>query len=102
MTRGEVWWHEPEDEKPRPYLVLVRDEAIESLTKLVAVPTTRTVRRLPSEVALDHDDGMPSPCVLSTDNITVVQKALLTRRITKLGADRMHEVCRALAYATGC
>jgi mRNA-degrading endonuclease toxin of MazEF toxin-antitoxin module len=45
---------------------------------------------------------MPGDCVVSTDNITVVRKALLTRHITTLGPERMSEVCRALAYATSC
>jgi len=102
MTRGEVWWHEPEDDKPRPYLLLVRDEAIDSLNKLVAVPATTSIRQMPTEVPLDHEDGMPEPCVLSTDNITIVRKVLLTRQITKLGPDKMHQVCRALALATSC
>jgi mRNA-degrading endonuclease toxin of MazEF toxin-antitoxin module len=33
---------------------------------------------------------------VSTDNITVVRKALLTRHITTLGPERVSEVCRAL------
>ena len=100
--RGEIWWHEPPDEKPRPYLVLTRDEAIDRMAKLIAVPATRTVRNLRSEVALDHEDGMPEACVLSADNITVVRKALLTRRVTKLNPHRMSQVCEALHKATGC
>ena len=81
MRRGEVWWYEPPDESPRPYLILVRDEAIEVLNKLVAVPSTRTIRGIPTEVELGPEDGMPGQCALSIDNITVVRKALLTQRI---------------------
>lgn len=101
-ARGEIWWHEPPDQKPRPYLILTRNEAIDRLTKLIAVPSTRTIRDLQSEVALDREDGMPDVCVLSTDNITVVRKALLTRRITKLSSEKMTEVCTALDEATDC
>jgi mRNA interferase MazF len=101
-ARGEIWWHEPPDEKPRPYLILTRNEAIDRLTKLVAVPSTRTIRHLQSEVPLDREDGMPGSCVLSTDNITVVRKALLTRRITALSPEKMTEVCRALNAAVSC
>ena len=101
-TRGEVWWHEPPDEVPRPFVILTRNEAIAGLEKLVAVPTTQTIRGIPSEVELGSDDGMLGDCVVSTDNITVVRKALLTRHITTLSPQQMNEVCRALAYATSC
>lgn len=101
-TRGEVWWHEPPDDEPRPFLILTRNEAIAGLEKLVAVPTTQTIRGIPSEVELGGEDGMPGDCVVSNDNITVVRKVLLTRQITTLSPQRMDEVCRALAYATGC
>ncbi len=83
-------------------MILTRNEAIAGLEKLVAIPTTRTIRGIASEVELGHEDGMPGDCVVSTDNITVVRKMLLTRHITTLNIQRMDEVCRALAYATSC
>jgi mRNA interferase MazF len=102
MRRGEVWWYERPDRKPRPALVLARDEATAKLHKIIAVPATGTARELETEVPLDRDDGMPRECVLSLDNTFSVRKALLTARITKLGPERMDEVCRALARATSC
>jgi mRNA interferase MazF len=68
----------------------------------VVVPATRIIRGIRSEVALGSDDGMPSDCVLAFDDIGVVRKAYLTERITRLGVDRMAEVCAALRFATGC
>lgn len=47
-------------------------------------------------------DGMPSACVLSLDNTTLIRKAFCTRRITRLSAIKMREVCAALDLATGC
>jgi mRNA interferase MazF len=102
MRRGEVWWHEPPDDKRRPVLILTRAEAIDSLNKLVAAPATGTVRDLASEVPVGPADGMPRESVISLDNTTLVRKALLTERITTLGSERMNEVCAALAYATSC
>ncbi len=72
------------------------------LTQLLAAPVTRTIKRIPPEVRLDRDDGMPSECVLTLDNVRVVRPSLLTDRITTLSAARMREVCDALAFATGC
>ncbi len=102
MSRGEVWWHADPDEGSRPFLVLTRDEAVEVLTKVLAVPATRTGRGIPTEVALDEADGMPRPCVLSLDNVTVIRKAMCTERITRLRPERMLEVCQALRHATAC
>ncbi len=101
-ARGEVWWYERPEQKPRPVLVITRDEAIEKLHEVLVVPATSTVRGLASEVAVDRDDGMPAACALSLDNIFTARRALLTERITKLGPARMDEVCRALSSATSC
>ena len=46
----------------RPFLILARDEAIPVLNQVLAVPATRTIRRIPTEVELDSSDGMPAPC----------------------------------------
>ncbi len=72
------------------------------LSVVIAVPATRTIRGLPTEVVLDKADGMPSECVLSLDNIKGISKEFFRERITRLSAERMSEVCRALTVATGC
>ena len=72
------------------------------LNAYLAVPATRTVRGIPTEVRLGAEDGMPADCVLSLDNVAVVPRAYFVERITKLGPDRLTEVCRALAIAAGC
>jgi mRNA interferase MazF len=102
VNRGEVWWAESPSEKRRPYLVLTREAAIPVLGAVLAVPATRTVRGIPTEVVLDADDGMPQRCALSLDNIVTMPKSLLVARICRLGAGRLHEVCVALRAATGC
>jgi mRNA interferase MazF len=86
----------------RPYLVLTRQAAIEHLHVVIAVPATRTVRHIPTEVALDVDDGVPQPCALSLDNLTAMPKAFLVERVCRLDISKMAEVCRALRVATGC
>jgi len=45
---------------------------------------------------------MPAKCALALDNVTPIRVAFCTDRITRLGADRMREVCDALAVATAC
>ena len=102
MQRGDIWWHEAPGENARPYLVLTRNEGIAVLNQLLAVPATRTIRSIPTEVRLGPNDGMPAECVLTLDNMRVVRKSMLTERITTLGVSRMDEVGAALAFATGC
>lgn len=45
---------------------------------------------------------MPSECVLTLDNLTLIPKGFFVERICRLSAQRMTEVCKALAVATGC
>ena len=72
------------------------------LNALLAVPATRTIREIPTEVVLDAAEGMPVECSLSLDNLTLVPKELFHSRITRLSVERMSEVCRALGLASGC
>ena len=102
MRRGEVWWVDDPDAGRRPQLVLARDAAVPVLNALIAVPATRTMRGLPTEVELGPADGMPDACVLSLDNATLMPKAYFRERICTLGPEPMARVCRALGVATGC
>ena len=102
MNRGEVWWVERPEVGRRPHLILTRDAAVPVLGALLAVPATRTVRGIASEVELGPEDGMPDQCALTLDNIRAVGKGFFVERICTLGPERMESVCRALAHATGC
>lgn len=102
MHRGEVWWLEHPEGGRRPACVLTRQAAIEVLNAVLVVPATRSVRNIPTEVALGPEDGMPAECALTFDNAGVVPKALLTERITRLGPAKLAELCAALKIAAGC
>jgi mRNA interferase MazF len=102
VSRGEVVWLEVPDAGRRPVCVLTRQAALPVRRNAVVAPVTRTVRGIPTEVALDAEDGMPEACAISLDNVTTVPIAQLTERITTLSGARMHAVCAALARATGC
>jgi len=102
VARGEVWWDEDPRDARRPFLILTRDEAIPVLNQVLAVPATRTVRGIPTEVELDRADGMPTSCALAADNMTLIRVSLCTERITRLPPERMQAVCEALEIATAC
>ena len=102
MSRGAIFWLDLEVERRRPVCVLTRDEAIPGLRNVVVALVTARIRGLVSEVRLGPGDGMPRECVISLDNMRTVAKAQLTEPITRLGAERIDELCRAPAAANGC
>lgn len=102
VGRGEVWWYEHPRAGRRPFLILTRDEALPVMHQVLAVPATTTVRGIPTEVELGREDGMPSSCCLSLDNVSPIRPALCTELITRLSAQRMAQVCAALSVATAC
>jgi len=97
-----VWWLDHPEGGRRPACILTRQAAIPVLNAVLVVPATRTVRGIPTEVAVGPDDGMPTECVLAFDNVGVVPKALLSERITRLGPAKLAELCDALDVTTGC
>jgi mRNA interferase MazF len=102
VNRGAIFWLDLEVEGRRPVCILTRDTAIPRLRNVVVALVTTRVRGLVSEVRLGPEDGMPRDCVISLDNVRTVPKAQLTEEITRLGAERIDELCRALASASGC
>jgi mRNA interferase MazF len=83
-------------------LILSRSEAIPVLNEVTTAVVTRTIRGIPTEVRLGPADGMPEECVVNLDNLRHIPRAFLANPIATLSGPRMHEVCRALAIATGC
>ena len=103
LSRGDVCLcrFAPPD-KQRPVLVLTRDSAIGHLSTVTVAPITSTIRRVPSEVALDIQDGMKGPCAINLHNAVTISQQRLGRRLAHLSSDRMHEVCSALRFSLGC
>jgi mRNA interferase MazF len=100
--RGEVWWAEVPEAGRRPVLVLTRDAAIGKLNKLLVAPITRKMRGIPTEVELDESDGMPKPCAVSLDNVSIIDTWALTHRICALDVIKLEEVCASLRIAVDC
>jgi mRNA interferase MazF len=100
MKRGEVWWARlPKPAGRRPVLLLSRDSAYGVRTAITVAPLTRTVRRIPVEVPLGPQEGLPARCVANLDDIATVPKALLESRITDLPREKMAAVAEAIRFA---
>jgi len=83
-------------------LVLTRESAIGYLSTVTVAPITSAVRGVPSEVVLDEEDGMKSRCAVNLHNAVTVSQRRMGRRVSRLSASRMDEVCSALRFALGC
>jgi mRNA interferase MazF len=99
--QGEIWWAEAED-KRRPVLIVTRSEAVPVLTWLVVAPITRTVRRIPTEIALGERHGLDVDCAATFDNLQPIRRSFLTDRVGTLGVEDGAEICRALAALADC
>lgn len=102
ISQGDIWLGALPDEKPRPYLVVTRQRAIDGLEAVVVAPVTTTRRGLPSEVDLGAADGLRRECVASFDNLGTVRKAYLTHQLGHVAHGRWHEVCAAVRAAIDC
>lgn len=83
-------------------LVLTRPSALGYLSRITVAPVTSTIRDVPSEVVLGPEDGMKLPCAVNLHNVVTVSRDAVGRRVARLDALRMRQICSALAFALGC
>lgn len=103
IARGDIRQYQFDaPDKKRPVLVLTRDSAISYLSNVTVAPITSAIRGVPSEVVLNEDDGMKSPCAVNLHNAVTVSQDRLGRRIAHLSASRMGQICAALRFSLGC
>lgn len=103
ITRGEIRLYRfARADKRRPVVVLTRDSAVSYLSTVTVAPITSTIRGVPSEVVLNEDDGMKTPCAVNLHNAVTVSQNRLGKRVTQLSSLRMNEICAALRFSLGC
>jgi mRNA interferase MazF len=100
MRRGEIWWAELDPPAGRRPVVLVSRDAAYMIRLSVTVAEISTViRSIPSEVALGKRDGMPRPCVINTDNLVTISKAVLASHIASLSTPKLEQLDLALRFS---
>jgi mRNA interferase MazF len=98
--RGDVWLAQLD--KIRPLVVLTRDPMGALLHAVIGAPVTSAVRGLSTEVPLGPDDGVRIMSVANLDNLQLVPRSRLVRRVGRARAETMRSICDALEIAIGC
>lgn len=100
--RGELWFADVPGDKRRPVLVLTRDPMGQLLHSVICAPITSRARGLATEVSLGQEAGLVEVSVANFDNVLLLERSRLLRRLGRASAASMADACRALAIATGC
>lgn len=98
--RGEVWLARLD--KIRPVVVLTRDPLGRVLHTVIVAPVTSTIRGLSTEVRMGLDDGLRAECVANLDNVQLVGRTRLLRRVGQARRSSLSAICDALSVAVGC
>ena len=98
--RGEIWLAELD--KRRPVVVLTRDPLGRVLKSVIAGPVTSTVRGLSTEVELSEADGVRRACVVNLDNLQLVPRSRLVRRVGRATPHTLRAICAAATAAIDC
>ena len=103
VARGDVRLYQfaPPDKK-RPVVILSRDSAVPYLSTVTVAPITSTIRGVPSEVLLNEEDGMKTPCAVNLHNIVTISQRRLGKRVVQLSSLRMDQICAAVRFSLGC
>ena len=103
VNRGEIWrLHLPHPDKRRPVVVISRSSLIPLLHTVTVAAVRSTLRGSPTEVPVGEDEGLQQASCVNLCHIFTVHRRQLTGFVGSLGPDKMREVCRAPAIATGC
>lgn len=86
-------------DKTRPAVVLTREAARSSMTKVTVAPITSTVKGLSSEVPVRPANGLDHAGVISLDNVVTIPRTLLGRTLGFLTHAQEADLARAVVLA---
>jgi len=82
--------------------VLTRDPIGSLLNAVIGAPVTSTVRGLSTEVRVGVEDGVRLESAANLDNLQLIARSRLVRRVGRATAATMSHICDAMAIAVGC
>lgn len=101
VNRGDVFDAELLGIGPHPVLVVSRQEAIFYRTRVTVAVITSTIRDHPSEVPLDHAQGLDRPSVADCNELYTIEKSALIRHRGTLDVGDLLQLDEALRIAIG-
>ena len=102
MKRGDIWWATlPPPAGRRPVVLLSRNDAYAVRELVTVAPVTTRIRRIPVEIPLGIEEGLPKPCVANLDIVTTIPMRVLASRIGALSAVKLDALDDALCFALG-
>ena len=103
MSRGEIWLLElARPDKRRPVLVLSHPALIPLLHTATVAAITSTLRGSPTEVEIGVAEGLKHVSCVNLCNLFTVRQHDLKAFVGTVNSEKMLDICRALAIATGC
>ena len=103
VNRGEIWrLHRPHPDKRRPVVVISRSSLIPLLHTVIVASVSSTSRGAPTEVSVGLEEGLKQASCVNLCHLFTVPRSQLKGYVGALGPDKMRQLCRALAIATGC
>jgi len=93
---------ETPNQKRRPVLIVSRDDVIPVLNNVVVAPVTSTIRDIPTCIPVGPAQGIDHDSIATFDNLAAVPKAVLTRRLGRLGVAGRRQICQALDALANC
>lgn len=103
LNRGEIWLlRRPRPDKKRPVLILTRPSLIRLLHTATVAAITSTLRGAPTEVEVGIEEGLKHTSCVNLCNLFTVPQHELTTFVGTVAADKMQEICHALALACAC
>ena len=94
---GEIW--EADVDKRRPVVVISRDDVQGRRSKAIVAWITTTIRSIPTEVPVDHRDGLAKASVVNCDELATIEKDELVRRVGRLSPSKIEALHEALRFA---
>ncbi len=102
-NRGEIWLYRFDaPDKRRPVVVLSRREMLPLIRTAMVAPVTSHVRGTATEVVVGVEEGLKELSAVNLNHVQTVPQRELHHYVGALSEEKMRQVCRALAIATGC
>jgi mRNA interferase MazF len=101
VRRGEIWLADVGG-KPRPVVVVTRDEVIDVRANVTVAEVTTQARGLAVEVPIDRDTGIDTASVVNCDGLHTVSQRRLTQQLGTVDDEILDKVCDAITVALGC